>query len=215
MGEELLKEIQPLDPRDREKLEIPLCEGELLATLKKMKPQSAPGPDGLTVGFWLHHREYLLPILARVGEAIGKTQRLPNSMRAGLIRLIYKGKGDPADPDKYRPIALLPVHLKVFTKAWAERWKPMLNLRLSPQQSGFLSGRQPGENVRIAQDSWELFKRQKRKGSWMFLYFQKAYDRVSWTWLKRVVEAWQPGKLFLDWLQLSTQRAIPWASGDI
>ena len=77
----------------------------------------------------------------------------------------------------------------------------MLNGELSQLQAGFLSGRQPGEHIRVVQDSWCAFRKQRKAAVWLFLDFQKAYDRVSWRWLHQVVARWQPGNTFLKWMK--------------
>ena len=99
-------------------------------------------------------------------------------MTKGLIRLIFKGSGEPSDQGAYRPITLLPVHYKIFTKAWANRWKPIMSRITSPQQKGFTTGRRGSDHVRTIQDAWAVYHKEDQPGAWLFLDFIKAYNRV-------------------------------------
>ena len=46
---------------------------------------------------------------------------------------------------------------------------------------------------------WHL--RQKRRSAWPFLDFQKAYDRVEWPWLTKVLEVMDSGPRFTRWIK--------------
>ena len=109
-------------------------------------------------------------------------------MTSGLIRLSYKGKGETGDPGAYRPITLLPVHYKIFSKAGANRWKPILAKLISPAQKGFTPGRRGSDHVRTIQDAWWLYQKEDGTGAWLVLDFSKAYDRVEWPWLRSLMK---------------------------
>ena len=87
--------MNTLEPHDRLWLDRPLEEDEIRRALRGMNPHGAPGPDGLTAGFWNSFQDNLTPWLTGMANCIGTQQTIPKSASTGLIRLIYKGKGDP------------------------------------------------------------------------------------------------------------------------
>ena len=201
MDESILEKVAPLSQNDRDWLDRPLEVEEVSRALKGMNPHSSPGPDGLTAGFWQTFSQALCPWITEMGNCIGQTRTMPTSTTRGLVRLIYKGKGDPQDPSNYRPISLLPVHYKVCTKVWAQRWRFLLPRILHPRQAGFTPGRQGTRHIRLVQDMWDLYDSEGHEGAWLFLDFQKAYDRVQWPWLKAVVNRLQTGPTFEAWVE--------------
>ena len=132
LDESILGNIAPLRPNDRDWLDRQLEVEEVTRALRRMNPHSSPGPDGLTAGFWQTFSDALCPWITKMGNCIGQVRTMPASTTRGLVRLIYKGKGDPQDPGNYRPISFLPVHYKVCTKVWAERWRSLLPRILHP-----------------------------------------------------------------------------------
>jgi len=63
------------------------------------------------------------------------------SLNSTFIALVPKEEST-STPDKFRPIALFNVIYKVISKVIANRLKPLLPLLISPEQSGYLEGRQ-------------------------------------------------------------------------
>ena len=118
----LASHVPKLTPGMKSSLGVPITAEELEASIWGMNPFSSPGPDGLTAGFWQTIWSQVAPTFLLLCQHVITTGRLPSSMTKGLIRLLYKGKGSELDPRSYRPITLLPVHYKIVSKVWANRW---------------------------------------------------------------------------------------------
>jgi hypothetical protein len=97
---------------------------DLDEVLAGMKPDSAPGSEGLPVVFFKKFWEILKgPILAILNDFIlGRVDI--SRLNYGIISLIPKVRG--ADTVRqFRPIALINVIFKIIAKAYATRFSPI------------------------------------------------------------------------------------------
>jgi hypothetical protein len=89
---------------------------------------------------------------------------------------------------QYRPIYLLGVYYKWFTKVLTMRLTAVSESIISKTQTAFLPGRNILEGVVILHETLHKMRRKKKKGIVMKLDFEKAYDKVSWPFLMEVLE---------------------------
>jgi hypothetical protein len=104
----------------------------------------------------------------------------------GLISLTSKLK-EANNIKQYKPIYLLGVHYKWFTKVMTMRLTTVADSNIGKTQTTFLPGRNILEGVVILHETLHEMRR-KRKGIIMKLDFEKAYDKVSWPFLMEVLE---------------------------
>ncbi len=108
------------------------------------------------------------------------------SLNSTFLALIPKKEG--ADKlDQFRPIALCNVVFKIITKLIAERLKPFLSSLISTEQGGFVEGRQILDGVVIASEAIHSMANSKEKAMFIKLDMAKAYDRVSWDFLHKIL----------------------------
>ena len=105
----------------------------------------------------------------------------------GMISLIPKLK-DANNIKQYRPICLLNVDYKIFTKALTMRLTPLAEKIISETQTAFLPGRFILEGVIILHEVLHELRTTKRKGTILKLDFEKAYDKVRWSFLYEVFQ---------------------------
>ena len=74
------------------------------------------------------------------------------SFNVTFLDLIPKGEGADS-PDKFRSIALCNVIYKIITKVITNRQKPLLPGLISPEQSGFVEGRQILDGIIVSMRS--------------------------------------------------------------
>ena len=92
------------------------------------------------------------------------------------------------DFTQYKPISLCNFINNVLSKILSERLAKVLPQIISPQQSGFVHGRQISNNFLLAQELLSDIKKPNRGGNVTIkLDIMKVYDRVSWCFLLQVL----------------------------
>ena len=103
---------------------------------------------------------------------------VPESWQASSIRVLFK-KGDDTLPENYRPICIIPILYKVFSRVLCERIKA----RLVSEQSQDQAGVWPGSSCDDHLFSISLVVEKSNEFSvplWVAtLDFKKAFDTIS------------------------------------
>ena len=133
----------------------------------------------------------LVPVLASLFTSVYRSGKVPREWLAGAITAIYKGKGDPAEPNNYRGITvghvlgkLYALTLNLRLSAWAEsKGKRALG------QSGFRRGFRTTDNCFILRAVVERARAQGMKLYICAVDLEKAFDSVDrqllWAGLQR------------------------------
>ena len=88
---------------------------EIIKAINSQKNYKSPGNDGLTAGFYKYFSNEVAPILLEVYDLLKQLGIIDISSRTGIISVIYK-KGDKKDIANYKPILLLNLDYKIYTK---------------------------------------------------------------------------------------------------
>src|SRR6266498_2860388 len=104
------------------------------------------------------------------------------SLNFGVITLIPKVQ-EANFIQQYRPICLLNVSFKIFTKVGTNRINRVADKVISPSQTAFLRGRNILEGVVILHETIHELHRKKLSGVILKIDFEKAYDKVKWPFL--------------------------------
>lgn len=96
----------------------------------------------------------------------------------------------PQTAGDYRPTALCNSTYKLISKILANRLKIQLEKIISPMQDTYVHGRQIGDNITLAQELIHCMKKKKSKKNYMALKLDmpKAFDRVEWSFLVKVMQ---------------------------
>ena len=126
-----------------------------------------------------------------VREVLGaiNTRTIPEGWNSTTIVLIPKVE-NPTSVSQFRPISLCNVVYKIISKMLASRLKVILPEIIGPTQSAFVPGRLITDNILIAYECVNTIKRKKGKSGLcaVKLDMHKAYDRVEWCFLKRMMQ---------------------------
>lgn len=167
---------------------------EIREALFQMHPTKAPGPDGMHALFFQTFWDVIgddIVMYVKLwwrGNVNVDTVNL-DTVNKTIIALIPKCK-DPQVLSELRPISCCNVIYKIVSKVLANKLKPFLGDIISNNQSAFIPQQLITDNALIA---FETFHAMKRRGSGrnssfaLKLDMSKAYDRVEWSFLERVM----------------------------
>ena len=120
---------------------------------------------------------------------------LSRSQRSGLITLLYK-KGDRLEMKNWWPITLLCVDYKIASKALASCLLHVLPSIISPDQSCGVRGHNPAVNNRLLHDVISIINHHGLGTTVLSLDQEKAFNRVDWAYLLRVLDRMNFGDSF-------------------
>jgi hypothetical protein len=159
-------------------------EKEILDTLKDMKRNASPGPDGFNVEFYIATWSWIGQDVIQLVRTFFQTGIMPSHINDTHIALIPK-KLVPLVPADYRPISLCNVIYKIIAKCIANRLKPHLPDYIHPSQQAFIEGRRISNNIIIAQEISHSFvvSSWKHKAFMLKIDLAKAFDRLEWNFI--------------------------------
>ena len=188
--DEILEGMQPaISDASPLKLGRDFQADEVHNTLKQMGPLIAPSPDGMFPIFYKTYWNIVGEDVTVVVLNALNTGIIPGAINTTFICLIPKIK-NPKKVLDFRPISLCNVIYKLIAKVVVNRLKRFLATIIPDSQSAFLSGRLITNNVLVAFETLHYLKR-KTQGKMglmaLKLDMSKAYDRVEWAFLERVM----------------------------
>ena len=171
---------------------------EIKEIIFAMDGESAAGPDGFTGRFFTFAWDVVGQDVLEAVVSFFCGHELPRSVSSTLIVLIPKVSSSP-DCSQFRPISLCNFVTKVIATTLAVRLAKVLPSIISPQQSGFVKGRQIFDNFLLAQELVSDSHRKNRGGNVVLkLDMAKAYDRVSWPFLLQVLRRFGFDEIWID-----------------
>uniref|UniRef100_A0A803JKZ4 Reverse transcriptase domain-containing protein n=1 Tax=Xenopus tropicalis TaxID=8364 RepID=A0A803JKZ4_XENTR len=111
----------------------------------------------------------------------------PRESLSAIITTIPKENKDPTDPSSYRPISLLNTDLKMYAKVIANRLAPLIPQLVHSDQVGFVKGRGTNDATRKVLALLHRIELSRTPSLLVSLDAEKAFDRVNWTYLSRVL----------------------------
>ena len=178
--------IRPVTEEHNQVLLQPLTSEELKEAIKQLPAGKAPGIDTVPAEFYQACWDEIDGnIFNFVAEAIDK-QHIAEEMNISKIALLPKSE-DRSKVQNFRPISLLITPYKIIAKVFANRMKPLLHNWILPSQTGFVPNKCILDNIFLAFEAIEWAHENKQHLSMLLLDFEKAYDRVNWTFLRQVM----------------------------
>jgi len=184
-----------------------ITELELEQAVKEAPRGKRAGSDGLPYEFyqyfWEDIKELVLAAFNEPFQSASADPTLSESQRQGLLYLIHKGHGKPRDtPDSYRPITLLNCDYKLVAKVMTHRFGGPADAVLDGTQTAFVPGRWIGDNVMFHMEEIDYLEATNQSGCILFLDFEKAYDRMSRSWIVACMERMSFPAQAIRWVQL-------------
>ena len=182
-------------------LESDLTVNELTKAIQSMQDNKAPGADGLPKEFYVTFWDVLKdPLLEMFNESL-HSNNLPLSLRTGIISLLYK-KGDKKDIKNWRPLTLLGVDRKILAKALFFRLQQVSGQIVGEEQTCAIPGRYMSESLALVRDSYLYACDRRLPLCISALDLEKAFDKVSHTFLRKVLVKLGFGPQLRAWIDL-------------
>ena len=175
---------------------------ELTKHLKKTKNNVSPGSSGFTNEFF---KFFWIDLKHFVTKAVNfgyESGMLSVTQRLGIITLIPKGDKDKTFLKNWRPLTLLNSLYKLVSGCIAERIKPNLDTIINGDQKGFVSGRYIGEAIRSTYDIMQWAKNNNKTGVLLLIDFEKAYDCLSFSFIKKCLKFYNFGERMIKWVDI-------------
>lgn len=189
-----------LSRENQEFMDRPLGEEEIYQALKDLQKNKSPGHSGITVEcilfFWIELKRHYMDAL----NEIKRNKELSDLQKRGAIRISFK-KGNRDDLKNYRPITLLNVDMKVISRALALRLSKVIGTIVDSCQKA-LPGRQISENIHVVQDLINLINKKNECAAFLFYDQEKAFDRMSHTFIIKSLQSFGFGDNFIDWVKI-------------
>ena len=142
-----------------------------------MEHNKAPDPDGFPAEFYQQFWDVIKGDLMQMFHDLHKDDLPLFSLNFGVITLVPKTQG-ASKIQQYRPICLLNVSFKIFTKVATIRINSVADHLISPTQTAFMRGRNILERVVILHEIIHELHRKNQSGVIIKIDFKKAYDKV-------------------------------------
>ena len=85
---------------------------------------------------------------------------------------------------------------------WNSNSGAVVHKLISENQTAYVKGRYIGINARTILDIYEYCENNNIDGSLIFLDFEKAFDSVEWNFMYKVLEKFNFGKTFINWIKI-------------
>jgi len=167
--------------------------------VRQLKAGKVPGPDGFTSNFFHNFWDLIKMEVWQVVEESRSLRWMFLWVNATFIALIPM-VDQPNKPDKYKPIALCNIIYKIVSKIIASRLKLLLPLIISPEQSGYVEGRQITDGIILTHEIIHSLKISKKPCMLLKLDLSKAFDRLSWKYTEKILMAFGFDPSWVRWV---------------
>jgi exonuclease III len=192
----LFSTLDQLSVAESASLDAPLDDSEILAALKSLNKNKAPGFDGLTAEFYLKFWNALKqPFTLMIRESFSRG-RLPRSTSTALLNMIPK-TSQVESFDNLRPLSITNTDYKIIAKTLSNRLSQVIASVISPEQSYCVPGRTIYDAISTARDLIRKHSQSDMPLAVLSLDQEKAFDKVKHDYLYRVLERIGLGEPFL------------------
>lgn len=143
----------------------------------------SPGLDGYNFTFFKKFWSSLSYEVCLLVEEFHSSSSLPKGVCSSLVALV-PNKENPQKVSDYRPISLIGNIHKIISKLLAIRLNKVIRKLISKSQSAFISNGQIMDEVLAINEIVDLAKKKGQRCFILKVDFEKAYDSVSWVFLK-------------------------------
>jgi hypothetical protein len=186
LDETRVDDIPQVSPQENALLSAPYSEEEIRKAVFQMEHNKAPGPDGFPAEFYQTFWDTIKNDLLQLFHELHSGQL--DLFRINFGEIILLPKVNDADRiQQFRPICLLNVSFKIFTKVATIRLNSVADHVVRPTQTSFMQGRYILDGVVTLHETIHEMHRKKLNGVILKIEFEKAYDKVKWSFLQQTL----------------------------
>jgi hypothetical protein len=163
MVETTINDIPQISSEENAILTADFTEKEICEAIMQMKKNKAPGPDGFPAEFYQTFWEIIKVDLMNMFVKFQQGELPLFHLNYGTIILLPK-KENAIQIQQYRPICLLNVSFKIFTKVGTNRVTQVAEKVIRPTQMAFMPGRHILEGVLVLHETIHELHRKKMDG---------------------------------------------------
>ena len=153
-------------------------EAKMQAVVSHLKNGKAQGPGHIAHQFISNCRTLMLNWIREFFSQCMCSLRLPKVWRRADINAVLKPNKSADDANKYRPIPLLCVPLKLLERLLLLRLDPVIDRQLPPEQAGFRHSRSTTDQVTLLTDDIEACFENNQNVCVALVDLTTAYDTV-------------------------------------
>ena len=172
---------------------------EISKHIKALKNNKAPGIDNILNEFIKHCPNELISVIVKLFNVILDSGIIPSDWTIGIIKPLYKNKGDVNDINNYRGITLLSCLGKLFTSVINARLYAYLTNEniLGDEQVGFRAKHSTLDHIFTLHILINYYISQRKQLFCAFVDYSKAFDFIDRTYLwQKVLNSNIDGKVF-------------------
>ena len=166
-----------------------------------MSDNKTPGNDGLPSEFYKRFWPLLGKQLVECLNYAFENGHLSNSQMQAVITLLQKKDRDKRFVKNWRPISLINVDAKIGAKSLARRLCKVLPNIIHSDQCAYVKDRLISDAIRTIDDIMWYTRSRGIEGMLVAIDFEKAFDSVDLKFLMRVLEVFNFGPGFIQWIK--------------
>ena len=193
-----------LEKKESDAIEQLITEKEIELAINHLNKNSSPSSDGLTSEFYKTFAYLLKDDLVEILNDCYFKNNLTSSMKNAIVKLIHK-KNDKQDLKNWRPISLVNTDYKILSIILAQRLTPTSKKIISQNQKCGLPGRRIEHILYDVQAVFEIAKEKFETFGVVLTDFEKAFDRMSHSFILKTFKELGYGPLIIRWLKIMYQ----------
>ena len=169
-----------------------ISEEEVRDAMRKMKNNTAAGPDNIPNEAWKCLGREGIEWLTKLYGKVRETGKMLDEWRKSVLVPIFKKKGDIQECKNYRGIKLMSHMMKLLERIIDRRLREEVGV--SKEHFGFMPGRNTSDPIFSIRQLIEKYREGNTNLHLVFIDLEKAYDRIPrkevWNclWIKKVPE---------------------------
>ena len=172
-----------INDEERQYLNQIIKDKEIKEAIANMDADKSPGEDGITAEFYKAFIKELLEPMTMLFNNIWLKEKQPQSHKNAIIKLLFK-KNDHRKLKNWRPISLLNIDYKVYTKVLTARLREIMSTITPMEQKCGVEGRRMTDVIRNINE----VRNHNTDGYLVLIDQAKAFDRVNHDYLFQTME---------------------------